>query len=255
MLLSLTMSNHARSSMMVVRRAKDRRHDRGGKGSLWLTFDSRAEADPLAHGFNGLQILNENRLPPGRASLPHPHRDAEIITYVLDGALAYDDSMGRSGVLNAGEFRRMTAGRGVICTETNASRTDWVHVFQLWLRSRDAGLQPGHEQKRFSTAERRGRLCLVASRDARMGSLHLREHAFVYSALLERGHHIIHDLVAGRAAWLHVVAGEVTLGDVALLAGDGAGISGVRPVSFTAREETEILLIDLVEEPATTDLV
>jgi redox-sensitive bicupin YhaK (pirin superfamily) len=242
--------------MMVVRRAKERRHDRSGRGSLWLTFDSRAEADPLAEGFNGLQLLNESRLPPGRATLPHPHRDAEIITYVLDGALAYDDSMGRSGVLNAGEFRRMTAGQGVICTETNASRTDWVHVFQLWLRSRDAGMKPGHEQKRFSTAQRRGRLCLVASRDARMGSLHLREHALVYSALLERGQHIIHDLASGRAAWLHVVAGEVTLGDVALFAGDGAGISAVRPVAFTAREETEILLVDLLERPAETpDLV
>jgi quercetin 2,3-dioxygenase len=239
--------------MMVVRRAQERRHDRSGNANSWLTFDSRAQADPLARGFNGLQVLSESRLPPGRASLPHPHRDAEIITYVLDGALAYDDSLGRSGVLNAGEFRRMTAGQGVICAEINASGTDWVHVFQLWLRSRDAGMHPGHEQKRFSTAERRGRLCLVASWDARLGSLHLREHALVYSALLERGHHIIHDLAAGRAAWLHVVAGEVTLGDVALVAGDGAGISGVRPLAFTAREETEVLLLDLLEQPAEAD--
>lgn len=239
--------------MMVVRRGQERRHDRSGNGSSWLTFDSRAQTDPLAHGFNGLQVLSESRLPPGRAALPHPHRDAEIITYVLDGALAYDDSLGRSGVLNAGEFRRMTAGQGVICAEINASGTDWVHVFQLWLRSRDAGMQPGHEQKRFSSAERRGRLCLVASWDARKGSLHLREHALVYSALLERGHHIIHDLAAGRAAWLHVVAGEVTLGDVALVAGDGAGISGVRPLAFTAREESEVLLLDLLERPAEPD--
>jgi redox-sensitive bicupin YhaK (pirin superfamily) len=236
--------------MMVVRRAKERRQDRSGKQEIWLTFDALADADPLAFGFNSLQVLNESRLPPGGGSPPTPHRDAEIITYVLEGALAYDDSMGRSGVLNAGEFRHMTKGRGVHCTETNASRTDLAHVFQLWLRSRDAGIQPEHEQKRFSAAERRGRLCLVASPDARMGSLRLREDALVYSALLERGHHIVHDLAPGRGAWLHVVAGQVTLRDEVLSAGDGAGISEERPVSFTAREESEILLLDLVERPA-----
>ncbi len=236
--------------MMVVRRAKERRHERSGKQELWLTFNAQANADPLAHGFNSLQVLDERRLPPGRGSPPSPHRDAEIITYVLEGTLAYDDSMGRSGVLTAGEFRRMTAGHSVTCTETNPSRTDGAHVFQLSLRSRDAGMQPGHEQKRFSAAERRGRLCLVASSDARLGSLHLREDALVYSALLERGHHIVHDLALGRAAWLHVVVGQVTLGDAALFAGDGAGISGERPVSFTAREESEILLLDLLERPA-----
>jgi quercetin 2,3-dioxygenase len=236
--------------MMIVRRAKERRLDRHGKQEIWLTFDAQADDDPLALGFNSLQVLNESRLPPTRGSPPHPHRDAEVITYVLEGALAYDDSLGRSGVLTAGEFRLMTMGRGVSCTETNPSRTDWAHLFQIWLRSRDAGMQPGHEQKRFSAAQRRGRLCLVASSDARLGSLHLREDALVYSALLERGHHMIHDLALGRAAWLHVVTGQVTLGDTTLFAGDGAGISGERPVSFTAQEETEVLLLDLVERPA-----
>lgn len=231
--------------MRVLRRAKERRHERSGKQEVWLTFDAQADAAPLAQGFNSLQVLNECRLPPGRGSPPHPHRDVEIITYVVEGALAYDDSLGRSDVLNAGEFRRMTAGRGVSCTETNPSRTEWARVFQLWLRSRDAGLQPGHEQKRFSAAERRGRLCLIASPDARLGSLHLCEDALVYSALLERGHHIVHDLALGRAAWIQLVAGQVTLGDTVLFAGDGAGVSGERPVSFTAREETEILLVDL----------
>jgi redox-sensitive bicupin YhaK (pirin superfamily) len=241
--------------MMTLRRAKDRRHDLRGKQEIWLSFDAQARADPLADGFNSLQMLNESCLPPGGGSPTHPHRDAEIITYVLAGSLAYDDSMGRSGVLHAGEFRRMTAGRDVRCTETNASRTEWAHVFQLWLRSRNAGVQPGHEQKRFSVAERRGALCLVASFDARMGSLHLREDALVYSALLERGHHIAHDLAPGRGAWLHLVSGELTLGDAVLTTGDGVGISAERPVSFTAREDTEILLLDLLERPTSTGLV
>jgi len=236
--------------MMVVRRAKERSHQRRRKQELWLTFDALAQADQLPHGFSSLQLLNESRLPPGGGSPTGAQRDAEIITYVREGSLTYDDSLGRSGVIHAGEFQSMTAGRGARFTETNASKTDWAHFFQLWLRSPDAGAQPVHEQKRFSAAERRGRLCLVASSDARMGSLHLREDVLVYSALLERGHHVAHDLALGRAAWLHVVAGQVTLGDAALFAGDGAGISGERPVSFTAREETEILLLDLVERSA-----
>ena len=235
--------------MMIVRRANERRHDRRGEQECWLTFHARGPEDPLAHGFNGLQLLNEIRLPAGEGNPGHPHHDAEIITYVLEGALTYDDSLGRSGVMQAGEFRRMTAGRGVRCTQTNASKTDWARVFQLWLRSPDAGARPVHEQKRFSTAERRGRLCLVASSDGRLGSLRLQADALVYSALLERGHHLVHDQAPERGAWLHVVTGAVTLRDAVLGTGDGAAISGERPVSFTAQEETEILLLDLFERP------
>ena len=236
--------------MIVVRRASARRHESRGKQETWLSFDARDRADPLADGFNGLQSLSESALPPNGGSPTHPHGDAEIITYVLEGSLAYDDSVGRSGVLNAGEFRRMAAGGSVRCTETNASRRDWARFFQVWLRSRDAGVKPSHEQKRFSVAERRGDLCLVASSDARNGSLHLREDVLIYSALLEPGQHVVHDLQSGRGAWLHVVSGEVTLHDSVLAKGDGAGISAERPVSFTARQETEVLFLDLVEKPA-----
>jgi redox-sensitive bicupin YhaK (pirin superfamily) len=235
--------------MISVRRAKDRRLDHRGQQETWLTFNAQERADPLADGFHSLQSLNECRLPPGGGSPTLPHTETEIITYVLEGALAYDDSLGRSGAQNAGEFRRMTAGRNVRCTDTNASRNEWVRVFQLWLRSRDAGAAPGHEQKRFSVAERRGGLRLVASPDARLGSLHLREDARVYSGLLEPGQHVVHELEQGRAAWLHIVAGEITLGDEVLCSGDGAGIGAQRPVSFTARAETEILLVDLIERP------
>jgi len=233
--------------MIAVRRAKERRHDHRGQQETWLTFNALERSDPLADGFHSLQSLNECRLPPGGGSPTLPHTETEIITYVLEGALAYDDSLGRSGAQNAGEFRRVTAGRNVRCTDKNASRIEWVHIFQLWLRSRDAGVKPGHEQKRFSVAERRGDLRLVASPDARLGSLHLREDAQVYSVLLEPGQHVVHELAQGRCAWLHVVAGEITLEDAVLCRGDGAGISEQRPVSFTAREETEILLVDVIE--------
>jgi redox-sensitive bicupin YhaK (pirin superfamily) len=231
--------------MITLRRAAERHHDRRRKHEVWLTFDGRDRTDPLADGFGALETLDEDRLSPG-ADLPlRPHRYAEIVTYVCRGALTCDDSLGRSGVIQAGEFRRTTTGRRSRYTETNASRTDWAHVFQLWLRPAEAELEPEREQKRFSTAERRGGLCVVASPDARRGSLRLHQDALLYSALLGPGKHVVHELLEGRSAWVHVVEGEITLGDLVLSSGDGAGLTAERAVSLTAREETEILLIDL----------
>jgi hypothetical protein len=156
--------------------------------------------------------------------------------------------MGRSGVIQAGEFRHLTAGRGYRHSEMNASRADWAHVFELWLRPSEAGLAPGQEQKRFCAAERRGGLCVVASPDARKGSLHLHQDALVYSAMLKRGDHVVHELAPGRSAWLHMVQGEAALGDIVLTTGDGVGVTAERAVSLTARKETEILLLDLGAE-------
>lgn len=232
--------------MITLRRANERHHDRRRKQEVWHTFRPDG-ADALAGGFGALEILDEDRLPPGAGVPRHPHRDAEIVTYVREGALAQEDSMGGSGVIHAGEFQRMTAGRGIRHSETNASRTDWAHVFQIWLSPSEAGLEPGHEQKRFSAAERRGGLCVVASSDARRGSLRIHQDALVFSAMLDAGQHVIHELSQGRCAWLHLVQGEVTLGDTVLTTGDGAGVAAEPAVSLTAREETEILLVDLVE--------
>ena len=231
--------------MITLRRAEERRHDRRRKRDVWLTFYPQDRSDPLADGFGALELLNEDRLPPG-ASIPHgPPHDAEIVTYVHEGALAFDDSKGRSGVIQAGEFQRMTAGRGVRHSETNASPTEWAHVFQIWLRPSEAGREHSYEQKRFSTAERRDGLCVVASPDARRGSLRVHQDALLYSALLHPGKHVAHELSQGRSAWLHVVQGEVTLDGVVLTTGDGAGVTGERAVSFTARQEASILLLDV----------
>jgi hypothetical protein len=232
--------------MITLRRANERHHDRRRKQDVWHTFHPD-RADALAGGFGALEVLDEDRLPPGAGVPRHPHLDAEIVTYVREGALAHEDSMGRSGIVQAGEFQRMTAGRGIRHSETNASRADWAHVFQIWLRPSEAGLEPGHEQKRFSAAERRGGLCVVASPDARRGSLRIHQDALVYSAMLDPGQHVIHELPQGRSAWLHLVQGEVTLGDTVLTTGDGAGVTAEPAVSLTAREETEILLVDLGE--------
>jgi len=231
--------------MITLRRAKERRHDRRRKQEVWHTFYPEDRADALADGFGTLEILDEDRLPPGARVPLHLLHDAEIVTYVREGALAHEDSMGRSGVIHAGEFQRMTAGHGIRYSETNASRTDWAHVFQIWLRPSEAGLDPSHEQKRFCAAERRGALCVVASPDGRRGSLRIHQDALMYSAMLDPGQHVVHELSRGRSAWLHLVQGEVLLGDVVLTTGDGAGVTAERAVSLTAREATEILLVDL----------
>jgi redox-sensitive bicupin YhaK (pirin superfamily) len=230
--------------MITLRRARDRRHERRRQHEVWLTFSAQDREDPLADGFGKLEMLNEDRLPPG-AGLGHPHHDAEVITYVREGALDYEDSMGRSGMIQAGEFRRLTAAQGIRHSESNASRTDWAQVFQIWVRPSAAGLEPSHEQRRFSAAERRGLLCVVASPDARRGSLRIHQDALVYSAMLDPGQHVVHELSQGRSAWLHVVQGEAILDDLVLTAGDGAGLTAERAVSLTARGASELLLLDL----------
>jgi redox-sensitive bicupin YhaK (pirin superfamily) len=236
--------------MITLRRAEDRHYDRHHKQETWLTFHPRDRANPRADHFGSLVGLSERRLPPRRIASRTPHHEAEIVTYVREGALAYEDAPGRSGVIQAGEFQGTTTGRGIRRSEKNASRSNWAQVFQLLLAPSEPGLEPRHEQKRFSTAQRRGGLCVVASADARRGSLRIHQDAITCSALLEPGQHVLHELLPGRMAWLHLVAGEVTLGNVVLTTGDGAGVTAERAVSLTAQSETEILLLDLREEPS-----
>jgi redox-sensitive bicupin YhaK (pirin superfamily) len=233
--------------MITLRRAIERHHDRRGRQEVWHTFYPQDRADPLADGFGMLEILTEDRLPAGADVPRYPPHDAEIVTYVREGALAYEDSMGRSGVIHAGELQRMTTGRAMRHSETNASRSDWAHVFRIWLRPSEAGLESTHEQKRFSAAERRGGLCVVASPDGRRGSLRIHQDALMYSALLDAGQHVVHELSPGRSAWLHLVQGEASLGDMILSTGDGAGVTDERSVSLTAQQQTEVLLFDLGE--------
>jgi redox-sensitive bicupin YhaK (pirin superfamily) len=233
--------------MITLRRANERHHSRRHKRDLWFTFFPQNRTDPLDDGFGVLATLNEDRLPPGASVPHHPAPDEEIITYVREGALSQKDSMSCcSGVIRAGEFQCMTAGRNSH-SERNASRTGWAHVFRISLHPTEPGLKCSHKLKRFSAAERLGVLCVVASPDGRKGSLRLRQDALIYSAMLDPGQHLIHELSPGRCAWLHVVHGEVTLGDDVLVAGDGVGFTLERAVSFTAREESEILLFDLGE--------
>jgi hypothetical protein len=223
----------------------DRKHERHGAQELWCTFDPDNHTERFAAGFGALDVLNESRLPPGAAIPGQPSHDGEVVTYVRSGALAQEDSIGRSGVINAGEFHRTTANGSLRHRATNALRAEWAHVFQLGLRSSEAGLETSQEPRRFDAAEREGKLCVVASPDGRGGSLRIHQDALVYSAILHGGQRLVCDLARGRGAWLHVVVGMVTLGDLILGAGDAAAFTMERSVSLTAREESEVLLLDL----------
>jgi redox-sensitive bicupin YhaK (pirin superfamily) len=231
--------------MITLRSATERHHDRRRIQADWRPFQADDREEVLTDGFGSLELLNENRLPPGASVPRHPPCDAEIVTYVREGALAYEDSAGCSGAIQAGEFQRTTSGCGIWHSERNSSSTEWAHIFQMWVRPSRADLAPNYEQRRFSAAERRGMLCIVASPDARKGSLHINQDALLYSAMLDPGQHVIHELTPGRSAWLHIVEGQATLEDTALTTGDGAGVTDECAVSLTAREKTEILLLDI----------
>jgi redox-sensitive bicupin YhaK (pirin superfamily) len=235
--------------MITIRRAIERHHVRRRKQETWRTFHPGDQADGAADGFGALSALDEIRLSPSAGAAPSPDQGAEIVTYVLKGALAQGDSTGRSGVIHVDEFQRMTTGR-VRHSERNASQKDWAHVFRLSLRPSEAELDCAHEQRLFPVAERRGVLRVVASNDGRRGSLRVHQDALVYSSIIDVGQHLIHPLRSGRIAWLHVVRGEIALAGFVLVAGDGAGVTGEPAVSFTAREDAEILLVDLGAPPA-----
>jgi redox-sensitive bicupin YhaK (pirin superfamily) len=235
--------------MITLRKATERGHVKRGKQDTWLTFFHQDRPGPLADTFGALAALDEMRLPPGGGSWPHRLDEAEIVTYVCTGALAQEDSTGNSGVIHAGEFQFMTTGRGIRHKETNASRTDWTHIFRIVLRPSEVGLDCAHEQKRFTVAQRRNALCVVASRDGRKGSLRTHQDALIFSSILDPGHHLFHELLPGRSAWLHLVYGEATLNDIILTQGDGVGVTIEPSVSLTVHEKSEILLVDLGPAP------
>ncbi len=236
--------------MITIRRSEDRHRDDLHQQTIWLTFYPRDRADPSGDRFGTMESLGEHRLPPSAQAPHHVHHEAEVITYVREGALRFRDSGGDTGILQAGEFQRMTFAGALRRSETNASRSRWAHTFHIWLQGVRGKLVPGQEQKRFSRADRRGSLCVVASPDAREGSLRLHQDVLLFSTLLDPGHHTFHELLPGRGAWLHLVKGEAMLGDSILTTGDGAGIVDERGVSVTAEEKTEILLLDLQLPPS-----
>lgn len=231
--------------MMRLRRAAERGHADHG----WLrsahTFSFAGYHDPAHMGFRALRVINEDRVDPGRGFPTHGHRDMEIVSVVLEGALEHEDSMGHGSVLRPGEVQRMTAGTGVYHSEYNASSSEDLHFLQIWILPARRGLPPGYEQRRFDEAERRGRLRLLVSPDGEDGSLTVHQDARLYGALLATGEEVTHALAAGRGAWVQVARGVIELRGQRMEAGDGAAIEGEDALTLRGVEPAELLLFDL----------
>ena len=235
--------------MMSLRRNNERRHVHRGKQDAWLTFYSDERADHVSDGFGNLAAFNEMLLQAGETATQVTGTGAEIVTYVHRGVLAQEDSNGSSGVIHSGEFQYMTIGRGIRHREANPSPTDHAHIFRIFLRPAEAGLDSAHKQIHFPAAQRHNLLCVIASPDGRKKSLKILQDALIYSSILDPGHHLIHELLPGRSAWLHVISGEMALQEDILTQGDGVGFTSEPSVSVTAQESSEILLVDLGPAP------
>jgi quercetin 2,3-dioxygenase len=229
--------------MITVRRARDRGHSQIGWLDSWHTFSFSDYHDPAHMGFRALRVINEDRVRGGSGFPPHGHRDMEIVSYVLGGALEHEDSIGTGSVIRPGDVQRMTAGTGVTHSEWNHSKSEQVHFLQIWIVPERRGIAPGYEQKRFDDLD--GKLRLVAGPGGKDGALTLHQDAALYVAKLAAGQSVAHALAPGRHAWVQVARGDVALGDVTLAAGDGAAISDATKLDLRAAGAAEILVFDL----------
>ena len=231
--------------MIRIRPNQDRGHFNHGWLDTYHTFSFGDYYDPEQMGFRSLRVINEDRVQPGQGFGMHGHRDMEIVTYVLSGALEHRDSLGNGSVLRPGELQRMTAGTGIRHSEFNPSASEPVHLYQIWLLPERKGLEPSYEQRPFAAAGRRGQWQLTASPDGRDGSLAIRQDAAIYLAELADGEALEFALGAGRHAWLQTLRGKVRFNDRSLAAGDGAAISEENALSLRADGGAEVMLFDL----------
>jgi hypothetical protein len=231
--------------MRRIRRAAERGHADHGWLDTYHTFSFAGYHDPAHMNFRALRVMNEDWVAGGAGFGMHPHRDMEILTYVLSGRLEHKDSMGNGEELRAGEFQHMTAGTGILHSEFNPDRAEPVHLYQVWLVPDRRGLTPGYAQKAFDPAQKRDRLRVVASPDGREGSLRIHQDASVYLAELGANKEVEHDLSPGRHAWLQVLRGRVRVGGQALEAGDGLAVSEEPRLAVTAEADAEVMLFDL----------
>ena len=224
-------------------------NERGKANHGWLdshhSFSFGYYYDPDHTGFGPLLVINEDRVAPGRGFGDHGHRDMEIISYVLDGALEHRDSMGNGSVLRYGDVQRMSAGTGVVHSEYNHSRSDLVHFLQIWIEPNVQGIAPGYEEKHFDTASKQGRLRLIASADGRDGSVLIHQDASLYASLLDGSDRVELALAPGRAAYVHLVRGKLTVNGMPLTTGDALKISDERAVILEQADQAEVLLFDL----------
>ena len=223
--------------------------ERGGGDFGWLkthhSFSFDTYHDPRFMGFHSLRVINEDWVQAGHGFPMHPHRDMEIITYVLEGALEHKDSMGNGSTIRPGDGQRMSAGTGVRHSEANSSKTDAAHLLQIWILPDRRGHEPGYEQKVFPEADKRGKLRLIASPDGTDGSVTIHQDARLYVSLLQPGQEVKHELGSGRYAWLQVAKGAVELNGQSLKQGDGAAVSNEQRLIVKGTKDAEVLLFDL----------
>ena len=231
--------------MLTLRKAQDRGHADHGWLNTHHTFSFADYYDPQHMGFGPLRVINDDTVAPGGGFGAHSHRDMEIISYVLEGALAHKDSMGNGSVIRPGDVQRMSAGTGVTHSEFNGSEEAPVHFLQIWLRPSRAGLPSGYEQKYFGEEEKRGRLRLVASPDGAEGSVRIQQDARLYATLLENGASVKHAFGKDGKGWLHVAQGSAVINGTALSAGDGVAIEGEPEIVLASPDRGEVLLFDL----------
>jgi redox-sensitive bicupin YhaK (pirin superfamily) len=231
--------------MITIRPSAERGHANHGWLDSHHTFSFADYYAPAHMGFRALRVINEDRVEPARGFGTHSHRDMEIISYVLEGSLEHKDSIGTGSVIRPGDVQRMSAGTGVAHSEFNGSKTELVHFLQIWLIPSQRGITPGYEQKTFSSADKQGRLRVVASPNGRDGSVTINTDATLYAGLFEQGESAELSLAPGRHAWVHVARGQVRVNGQNLSAGDGAALSDEARVHVEGTSGGEVLVFDL----------
>jgi quercetin 2,3-dioxygenase len=231
--------------MITVRLSAERLHTKIGWLDSRHSFSFGEHYDPRYMGYRALRVINEDRVAPGQGFGTHPHRDMEIVSYVLDGALRHQDSLGTGSIIRPGDVQRMTAGTGVLHSEFNASEIEPVHFLQIWIVPEKHRLQPAYEQRNFPLDARRGHLTLIASRDARQGSVCVHQDVDVYSSVLAARDAVVHPLAPGRHAWIQIARGTVDLNGMMMRAGDGAAATEEPTLRIAAADPAELLLFDL----------
>lgn len=234
--------------MITIRKAAERGHFDFGWLNTYHTFSFGDYHDPKYTRFRTLRVINEDFVQPGHGFPTHGHRDMEIVTYILQGALEHRDSMGTGSIIRRGDAQRMSAGTGVTHSEANPSLDTPAHLLQIWIFPDEHGRRPEYEEKKFSDDEKRNQLRLIVSpagSDEDGGSVRIHQDAKIYASLLDENQDVVHTLANGRSAWLQVAAGSVTLNGMVLKQGDGAGVSQELSLSITGQESAEILLFDL----------
>ena len=230
---------------MQVRKSKQRGYADHGWLKSFHTFSFADYYDPEHMGYGSLRVINEDRILPGSGFGTHGHRDMEIISYVLEGALAHQDNMGNGSSIVPGDVQRMSAGKGVLHSEYNHAKDGTTHFLQIWIEPNVTGIRPSYEQKHFDAASKRGRLRLIASADARDGSVLIHQDAAVYAALVDGAERVTHTLAPGRKAFVHVARGRLTVNGQRLDAGDALKANGAAELVFEMGEQAEVILFDL----------